>query len=84
MSDQTGDSYSAKFDGKDYPYKGDPGITSVSLKRIDANTIEETDKRDGKPISVARFTVSPDGRTMTIHVHDILHGTRAKFEATKQ
>lgn len=84
MSDQTGDSYTAKFDGKDYPYKGDPGTTSVSLRKIDANTIEETDKRDGKVISVSRMTVSPDGRTMKLEGEDKLHGTTFKFDATKQ
>jgi len=84
MSDLTGDSYTAKFDGKDYPYKGDPGTTSVSLKKIDANTIEETDKRDGKVISVTRMTVSADGHTMKMEGEDKLHGTTYKFEAAKQ
>lgn len=84
MSDPLGDSYSAKFDGKDYPYKGDPGTTSVSLKKIDANTIEETDKRDGKVTSVSRMTVSPDGQTMTMEINDTLHGTTSKYEAKKQ
>jgi len=84
MSDPTGDSYTAKFDGKDYPYKGDPGTTSVSLKKIDANTIEETDKRDGKPISVSQMKVSADGKTMTLENKDLLRGTTAKFEGKKQ
>jgi len=84
MSDPSGDSYDAKLDGKDYPYKGDPGTTSVSLKRIDANTIEETDKRNGKVISVSRMKVSADGQTMTMDVTDKLHGTTAKFEAKKR
>jgi len=84
MSDQTGDSYTAKLDGKDYPYKGDPGTTSVSLKKIDANTIEETDKRDGKVTYVTRMMVSPDGRTMKLETEDKLHGTTQKWEATKQ
>ena len=34
MNTPTGASYSAKPDGTDAPYKGDPGITSVSVKRI--------------------------------------------------
>jgi hypothetical protein len=84
MSDPIGDSYTAKFDGKDYPYKGDPGVTSVALRKIDANTIEETDKRNGKVVYVTRMTVSPDGRTLKIESADKLHGTTAKFEATKQ
>ncbi len=53
---------------------GDPGTTSVSLKRI-GDSIEETDKRDGKVVSVAKMTVSADGKTMTIAVDDKLHGT---------
>jgi hypothetical protein len=84
MSDGTGDSYTAKFDGKDYPYKGDPGTTSVSLKKIDANTIEETDKRNGKVISVARSAVGPDGKTMKIAVDDKLHNMTVNWTADKQ
>jgi hypothetical protein len=84
MSDPTGDSYTAKLDGKDYPYKGDPGTTSVSLKKIDDNTIEETDKRKGKVITVARMTVDADGKTMKLHVDDKLRNTVADWTATKQ
>ncbi len=84
MTDQIGDSYTAKFDGKDYPYKGDPGTTHVSLKKIDANTIEETDKRDGKVISVTRITVAPDGKTMSFNIDDKLHNSSMKWTAEKQ
>jgi hypothetical protein len=45
MSDPNGNSYDAKFDGKDDPIQGDPGHTMVSLKRIGNDTIEETDWR---------------------------------------
>ncbi len=84
MKDGVGASYTAKFDGKDYPYNGDPGTTSVSLKKIDENTIEETDKRNGKVINVARMTVSADGRTMTVQGEDKLQGTTYKWEAVKR
>jgi hypothetical protein len=84
MNDALGDSYIAKFDGKDYPYKGDPGTTSVSLKKIDANTIEETDKRNGKVISVARMAVGRDGKTMKISVQDKLHNQTANWTAEKE
>ena len=84
MSDPVGDSYTANFDGKDYPYKGDPGTTSVSLKKIDANTIEETDKRNGKVISVAHMTIGPDGKTMKITVEDKLRDTTSNWTADKQ
>jgi hypothetical protein len=84
MSSPTGQSYTAKLDGTDSPYKGDPGTTSVSVKRVDKNTMEETDKRDGKVISVGRLTVSADGKTMTAAFEDKQRGTTAQFTATKQ
>ncbi len=84
MSSPTGEFFDAKFDGKDYPYKGNAGITSVSLKQVDANTIEETDKREGKVVSVSHMTISPDSRTMRIDVDDKLHGTSYHFVAEKQ
>jgi hypothetical protein len=83
MSTPTGQSYAARMDGAEAPYKGDPGTTSVSIKSIDKNTIEETDKRDGKVIGIARSTVSSDGKTMTISVNDTLHGSTSEFTAKK-
>ncbi len=83
MTTPTGQSYDAKLDGKDVPYVGDPGTTSVALKRI-GDSIEETDKRDGKVISVSKMTVAPDGKLMTIAVDDKLHGTTLTYIAEKQ
>lgn len=80
----TGESYSAKLDGKDYPYKGNPGITMVSLKKIDDNTIEETDKRDGRVLYVSRMTVAPDGKSIMFDVQDRVQGTIAKYTANKE
>jgi hypothetical protein len=82
-STPTGQSYEAKLDGKDVPYVGDPGTSTASLKRI-GDAIEETDKRDGKVTSIAKMTVSADGKTMTIAVDDKLNGTSATYVATKQ
>jgi len=84
MTNLTGQSYTAKLDGTEAPYKGNPGTTTVSVKRVDKNTMEETDKRDGKVIAVARMMVSADGKTMTIAVDDKLYGTKSEFTATKQ
>jgi hypothetical protein len=84
MSNPTGQAYTAKLDGTDAPYKGDPGTTSVSVRQMGKNTIEETDKRDGKVISVARITVAPDGKSMTVAVTDKLRGTTSQFIAEKQ
>jgi hypothetical protein len=84
MTNPTGQSYVAKLDGTDAPYKGDPGITSVSVKSAGKNTIEETDKRDGKVISIARMTVGSDGKIITLKVEDKLRGSNSQFTATKQ
>lgn len=84
MTSPTGQSYNAKMDGTDTPYKGDPGTTSVSVKKLGKNMIEETDKRDGKVISIAKMTVAADGKTMNIAVNDKLHGTTSSFVAMKQ
>jgi hypothetical protein len=84
MKEGTGESYDAKFDGKDYPYRGDPNVTSVSLKKINASTIEETYKRDGKVIRVSRMTISPDGKTMKVDRENKLRGTTTSYVRTKQ
>jgi len=84
MTSPTGQSYSAKLDGTDAPYKGDPGTTSVSVKSMAKNVIEETDKRDGKVIAIYRITVSANGKTMSISMEDKLHGTTTQVVAEKQ
>jgi hypothetical protein len=58
--------YTANFDGKDYPAKGNPDWDAVSLRRVDSQTIEFTRKRGGKVVQTAMSVVSKDGRTRTI------------------
>ena len=66
FSTPTGQSYTAKFDGKEVPVAGDPGWTTVSLKKVKANTFVETDRHNGKVIEVDHWTVSPDGKAMKV------------------
>jgi hypothetical protein len=73
MSDRMGRSFSATLDGADAPYTGDPSFTSVSIRLIDASTIEESDKKDGKIVQINRWTVDPDGTTMHARFDDT-HG----------
>lgn len=82
FSTPTGQSYTAKLDGTDAPYTGDPNVTTVAVKKLGPNSFEETDKRDGKVITVAKMTTS--GNTLTIDVNDKLHGTTSHFVANKQ
>lgn len=84
MTRPTGQSYRARLDGADAPYNGEPRFDTVSVKRIDANSIEETDKFSGKILTVLRMTVSADGKTMTIAVKDLESGTTGRFTASKQ
>jgi hypothetical protein len=84
MSDPNGNSYDAKFDGKEYPIQGDPGSTMVSLKRIGDDTIEESDKRDGKLVGVSRMTVSKDGKSIQVEYTDKPHETKTTFTMEKQ
>lgn len=73
MTDRMGRSFTAKLDGTDAPYKGDPEFTSVSLKTPDARTIEEYDKKDGTVVKMSRWTIDPDGRTLHARFDDT-HG----------
>jgi hypothetical protein len=57
--------YAAKFDGKDYPWKGNVNADSISLKRIDERTIESQWKKGGKPTITSRAVISADGKTRT-------------------
>ena len=84
MLEPNGQSYTAKLDGTDAPYDGSSETTSVSVRRIGEDTIEETDKRGGKVASIARMTLSADGKTMAISVHDVPSGSATQFTATKQ
>lgn len=66
MSDPTGETFTAKLDGTDAPVKGSYSHDTVSLKKIDAHTIEETDKRADTVVLVSKMTVSADGKKMTV------------------
>jgi len=57
--------YDAKFDGKDYQVTGLPNADTVSVKRIDANTIESTMKKGGQVVMTVTSQVSNYGKTRT-------------------
>jgi hypothetical protein len=67
-----------KYDGKDYPVTGSPDFDTVSGKRVDANTVDSTQKRMGKVVGTTTRTVSKDGKTLTL----VSKLTNAKGEAT--
>jgi len=74
----------AKFDGKGYPTVGDPGNTMVTLKKINDNQIEETDRRNGKVFDVISYTVAADGKSISVVDDDPAHGTKTTYMLDKQ
>ena len=55
----------AKFDGKEYPVKGDPDGDVAIIKKVDNNTLEVTNKKAGKVTTSMRIVVAPDGKSRT-------------------
>ena len=63
--------YTAKYDGKEYPVTGQPWDT-ISFKRIDANTYTtEIKKAGGKHHTTGRTVISKDGKTMTLTIKGV-------------
>ena len=84
MSAPTGETYSAKTDGVDVPFKGDPGITTVSLKLAKKNVLEETFKRDGKVVAMNRMDVDAGGKKAKVDWVDYLTRTNGNYAMMKQ
>ena len=54
-----------KEDGKPYPISGSPDADMVSVKRVDALTVNSTTMKAGATVGTAVRTVSKDGKTLT-------------------
>ena len=72
-----GMTYTANFDGKDYPVIGSNNADTVALKRVDAHTVEQTSKKGGKVTVTSNWVISGDGKTLTM----TSKGTRANGES---
>ncbi len=62
-------SYTANFDGKDYPISGTGapnGADIVAIRRINTNTYEATFKKGAKVVGIGRDEVSKDGKVKTV------------------
>jgi hypothetical protein len=55
--------WTAKFDGKDYPVKGDAARDAVTVKKIDDYTLEITNKKAGKVTTTIKAVYAKDGKT---------------------
>jgi hypothetical protein len=85
MTNPTGQSYTAKLNGTEAPMKGDPGVSSVSVKMKGKDTLEETDKRGDKVIGIFKMTVAADGKTAKASYDDKLQNRTTDYpDITKQ
>ena len=69
--------FTAKYDGKDYPVTGSPDFDAISLRRVNAVTVNATLKKGGKVVQTSKRVVSKDGKTLTLTTK----GTNAKGQA---
>ena len=79
-----GRSYDAPLDGTQVPMRGDPGNVMVSVKRIDPNTIQQTDSRQGKVISQIHIAAASDGKTINYEYQDLEAGQNVSMILDKQ
>lgn len=79
-----GQHYQAKFDGGRYPVTGDPGHTKVTLKKVDDNTVDETDYRMGKVTDEIHLAAATDGKTLEVTDKDVQHGQTTTFTLDRQ
>jgi hypothetical protein len=59
-------SYTAAYDGKDYPVSGAPGYDAVSLRRVNTYSVSGTRKRVHKVVQTFTLTVTRDRKTVTL------------------
>ena len=69
--------WTVNTDGKDRPATGFADLDALSLQRIDAFTVEFTQKKAGKVVGTGTRVISKDGKVMTITTK----GTNAKGQA---
>lgn len=79
-----GQSYAAKFDGRQYPVSGDPGHTMVTLKKLDDHTVVETDYRKGKATDEIRLAAAADGKTLELTDKDLAHDQTVSMTLDRQ
>jgi hypothetical protein len=61
--------WTGKFDGKDYPVTGDATADMRAYKKEGKDTLEMTNKKDGKAAATGKVVVSADGKTRTVTIN---------------
>jgi len=60
--------WTGKFDGKDYPVRGDGSADTRSYKKVDDHTLSFTNKKGDKVTITGRGVISADGKTRTVTI----------------
>jgi hypothetical protein len=58
--------FTAMYDGKDYPVKGDPVRDAVSIRKVDDYNFDVTNKKGGKAVNTVRAAYARDGKSRTM------------------
>jgi hypothetical protein len=56
----------AKFDGRDYPVKGNPNADMQAFTKIDGHSYQVVGKKGGKVTLTSKIVISADGKTRTV------------------
>jgi len=62
----THNTWTGKFDGKDYPVTGDPGSDTRSYKTVNDRTLDFTVKKGGATTITGQIVVAEDGKSRTV------------------
>jgi hypothetical protein len=62
----THNEWTGKYDGKDYPVKGDLNTDERAYKKTDDYTLEVVSKKAGKVTTTSKSVYSRDGKTRTL------------------
>jgi hypothetical protein len=84
ITEPTGETVTAKLDGPFAKNRGDVGGTEYAYTAPDDRVLVERSRRGGKPMSSGRYTVSPDGRTLTAVYTSARDGGVTTVTATKE
>jgi len=72
----THSSFTAKYDGKDYPITGNPDADTIAVKRVDKNTARSVLRKNGKVVQTTVRRMGKNGKTVTFKTQ----GTNARGE----
>ena len=56
----------------------------MSVERLDDNTVEETDHRQGKIVDRIRLAAAKDGKTVALTDRDLAHGQTTTMTFDRQ